>query len=273
MGLTDWIRGKQNETRRGRRLLFIGHSHLTALELGHRAIQTRTPEDLGDTEVRFANLREDAYKLSGFRHGAPETLPSALKSLLADYRPDRIVLVLQGNEHNVLALVEHPQPFDFELPSEPGIAVDESRALLTHAAVEATLYLNLQSSVQPIMAAILALAKAPVAHLETPPPLDSEHIRTHPGVFREKLTEMPVAPLALRYKMWRVRTRQLHRICGELGVAVIPMPANALDESGMMLKPALHNPDPTHGNVGYGVLAMRAVLKFDREHTAAGINP
>jgi len=273
MGLTGWLLGKQDKPHTGRRLLFVGHSHLTALELGLRAIQARTPEDLGDTEVRFANLREDAYKLSGFRHGAPETLPSALKSLLTDFKPDRIVLVLQGNEHNVLALVEHPQPFDFQLPGEPDLPLDESRTLLTHAAVEATLFHSLQSSVQPIMAAILALAKAPVTALETPPPLAGDHIRAHPGVFREKLAERPVAPLTLRYKMWRVRTRQLHRLCAALGVAVIPVPANVFDESGLMLKPALHNPDPTHGNAGYGVLALRTVLRFDREQSAAGNTP
>ncbi len=270
MGLKDFFRSEKPATAPGaRRLLLVGHSHLVALELGLQALKDSAPDALAGVEIRTANLREEAYQLKGFRPGVAASLPAALRDLVKAFRPDRIILVLQGNEHNVLSLIEHPRPFDFILPDAPELPLDETRELLTYDAVAAVFRDMMRPSVHNLIDTFRALNAAPLAHIETPPPMPEQHVRNHPGVFRAKLQECGVAPLPMRYKMWRARTAQLHEICAQLGTAVIPLPADVL-AADLSLKAEMRAADASHGNAAYGALAVRSIIAFDRQQLAAG---
>jgi hypothetical protein len=170
---------------------------------------------------------------------------------------DAMVTVLGGNEHNILGLVRHPRPFDFVLPEQEDLPLDEGAEILPYQLVVETV--RRQIKVYKLLRVLRDLHNGPMVEVESPPPVPSaDHIHAYPKTFADEINNRGVASRFLRYKLWRVRSVLVREFCETIGVEFLRVPSEALDAEGMLL-PEGWNADPTHGNAWYGSCILRAL--------------
>ncbi len=159
-----------------------------------------------------------------------------------------------GSVHSVMAMVEHPRPFDFVLPSSPDLPMVAGAEVIPFAAVRSAMAALLHEYLQ-IMRLVRSTAMAEVFHLEAPPPLeDGERVLADvPWMFFPDLTR-EVAPASLRHKCWRLHSELVAAFCAEHDIRMIPAPAQAMDDRGY-LRPDLYL-DAMHVNASYGALVL-----------------
>jgi PhoPQ-activated pathogenicity-related protein len=101
-------------------------------------------------------------------------------------------------------------------------------------------------------------ARAPVIHLESPPPVPGAHVVVFPGNFRDVIAQRGVAPDLLRYKLWRLNSLQYRDFCAASGIEYVPIPPEFQDANGMLAQ-AAWNEDPTHANPAYGASVLSRI--------------
>ena len=159
-----------------------------------------------------------------------------------------------GSVHSVMAMVQHPRPFDFVLPSRPDLPMIEGAEVVPFAGIRRAMAASVEEFLQ-IMRLVCGQATGPIFHLEPPPPLeDGERVLEDvPWGFFPDLTR-EVAPASLRYKCWRLHSELVGAFCAEHDIELIPAPPEAMDSHGY-LKPA-HYLDAMHVNASYGALVL-----------------
>lgn len=222
----------------------IGHSHARALEGGAArggvVLDAMNFWDTGDPWLREGDtirLRPDLAERVG--------------------RGRRVLSAIGGSAHTVLGTVEHPRPFDFVLPADPELAVDEAREIVPAAAVRAKLA-EIAAPYFATLPALLAAASGPVLQLEPPPPVaDEARIAAHvpwnmyPGQPRK------IAPKWLRYKLWLLHGEVIRATCERLGIGYMPAPQAARDAEGFLA--AQYDLDGAHANAAYGALVLETL--------------
>lgn len=164
-----------------------------------------------------------------------------------------VVLSLWGNWYNTLALVEHPEPFDFIYPSFDE-DVDETRRIIPFTQIRRTFNNNIRHQLR-MLDDLRPMTERRMVLLETPPPIEDEaHIREFPGPFKDALTQ-GVTPAKIRRKLWKLQSDIYRDVCRERGIDFLPFPQEAMSERGFMA-PAYCFPDPTHANAKYGTLVL-----------------
>ena len=253
--------------------LILGHSHLAALQMAH----ARRLDAGGGHAAALA----PAFLYIGRAKDTPPQaapppgeLPPAALAALAGFAGQAVVSCIGGNDHAVFGLLNHPRPFDFVLAGAPDLPLAAGAEILPARLVRATLRARMGVSVQ-LLTALRHRVPGALIHLEPPPPVPSaDHIRAHPGVFAGKMAEHGIAPASLRYKLWRLHSAILSDLCRDLGVTLLPVPADTQDADGMLAADAW-NPDPTHANAWYGARVLRDLAAHltraqgerDRGHT------
>jgi hypothetical protein len=173
----------------------------------------------------------------------------------------RLVLsMIGGSAHTVLGMVEHPRPFDFVLPSDPDLPVDETRDLVPAEAVRAKLT-EISTKFLDKVPIIIKAAKGTVIHIEPPPPLaDAELIAPLvPWVLFPGQPRL-IAPKWLRYKLWRMHSEVIAATCARLGIDYMRAPEEAKDDEGFLLP--CYDQDGAHANAAYGALVLEAVRRI-----------
>lgn len=234
-------------------VLAIGHSHLKALEKAYHARKGRNGTE--ELNLRFVQLRQDLFKppIAG------EKLHPAILAAIQERPWAAVICMIGGNLHNVLGLLNHPTKFDFVLAEAPDLPLQPDADVLPYGLVRRQFAARLAPQLK-IMSEIRAATASPVFHMESPPPIPSEtHIRTYPGIFKDRIDAQGVAPAALRHKLWRINSDLYREICAAEGIEFIPAPAEMMDERGMLVEKAW-NADPTHGNEIYGECLVRQIL-------------
>ena len=273
------------------RIICIGNSHIGAVALGGlEAWRAGHPYrfDLfagrlghaGYTPVVGTDGRLNPQIIADIRQarGGLETQRMHLIGKGTD-AADRDVLVslVGGNAHNLLALVEPAAPFDFVLSEAPGLPMEPGYAELPEAEVAAILDQAVQREIAPIMGALRRSVGGEIWHLESPPPIRSnDHVAAHLED-RFKASDARVSPAALRYKLWRLHSAAVRRICDDLGIRFVPHPAESVDAEGF-LKETFVPANATHAAPSYGglVLAQMDRMLADSAPAAAtteGDNP
>jgi hypothetical protein len=222
----------------------IGHSHALALErgaeLGGYPLDTMNFWQTGDPWLRA----DGAIRLN--------------PDLAMRVRRGRTVLsVIGGSAHTVLGMVEHPRPFDFVLPADPDLPVDERREIVPAEAVRARL-LDIAEPYFETLPALLAAATAPVIQIQPPPPVADER-RIAPHVPWSLFPGQPqaIAPKWLRYKLWRLHGELIAAACAKLDIAFLPAPEAAQDGEGFLDE--AYDEDGAHANAAYGALVLDQV--------------
>lgn len=164
-----------------------------------------------------------------------------------------VALSLWGNWYNTLALVEHPEPFDFIYPSFDE-DVDEARRIIPFTQIRRTFNNNIRHQLR-MLDDLRPMTERKMVLLEIPPPIEDEaHIREFPGPFKEALTE-GITPARVRRKLWRLQSEIYRDVCRERGIDFLPFPQEAMSDSGF-IAPDYCFKDPTHANARYGALVL-----------------
>jgi hypothetical protein len=216
----------------------IGHSHVTALELSQ------------DPDLDCINFwTEKAPWVAG---GEWAKLRDELAGRVASGK--RVLTMFGGASHTVLGMVEHPTPFDFVLPSQPHLPLDETRRILPVEAVRAKLH-EMEGHILDGLASVTSVATGPVTHVGPPPPVADDALIA-PFVPWPLFVGQPqlVAPKWVRYKIWRLFNDVLAEGCAQRGVAYQPAPQAAADSEGFLR--TAYNRDGAHANGAYGALVL-----------------
>ncbi len=202
-------------------------------------------------------------------------LPQGLKnrlgmvspSLLSRFKPDVAVSMIGGNAHNILGLIEHPEPFDFEEPSVPTLF--EDRRIVPRAQIRATLMLSMTAMLAKIRLLKQYYGK-PTMHVASPPPIaDEAHIARHLGSFAESAGLEPrFTPAPIRMKLYRMHNAIVKETCEAEGIHFVDAIPAALDADGFLAAP-FRKSDPTHANARYGALVLEEIRKFADGHLPA----
>jgi hypothetical protein len=234
------------------RYLAIGNSHTLAL----MAAWANSPSTA--IELDFVRLHTaatpDPKTVQLVQGGA---LNPRLVQQINAFGPSRLLLLLDGNTHNIFGLVQHPEPFDFVLAEQPDLPLVKGAKIIPAGAVRAELEARLYGGGMSLLRK--TFATMPMTQVESPPPIPSEaHIRQHPGIFAEAIARRGVAPATLRYKLWRLHSSIVKDMCARSHVGFLPGPLATQDAQGMM-RQECWNPDPTHGNARYGAQVIAQI--------------
>lgn len=161
---------------------------------------------------------------------------------------ERYFSMIGGNAHNVLGLLRHPHPFDFVLPSAPGLPLDPAAEVLTYGYLAAALERMISIDLEAMK---MLRAKAWFAHLESPPPIgDDAHIQEHLDPYFRGQPSPVIAPKGLRYKLWRLNSEIIATFCAANDIGFVAAPETTIDDG--FLAPRFYALNATHANKAYG---------------------
>lgn len=244
-------------------LIFIGHSHLSSIvsALAPRDGETYDPED-GCEYFIFNTMQHGAnFQFSVPAENGGYVLNPELVRLIDERVPPTyqrvLVSMFGGNAHNALTLLEHPTPFDFILPEQPGCPRISGTELVPYGVIS-RFVLNLA---EPYMLNLATLRNAfpdPVIHIESPPPLgDDDYVLENlEGYFRDQTEDPKPAPRWLRYKLWRLHSVLIKEHAEAHGVEFLPAPPEAIDEEGFLMR-SDYGSDSTHAGPSYGLRILK----------------
>jgi hypothetical protein len=242
-------------------ILALGHSHLAALRRGYNRCQRSSQPPFS---FSFMRLNDEMFQPNtAFADGVEklnEAIPSAFEALLTRDNPDVVVSCIRGNEANCIGLLNHPQRFDFYLPSRPDLPTDETAEILPVDLV-GDLILHRLRHLQLYLSALAPLSGGRLIHLQSPPPIgDNAYIASYPSQFGEKAKKFGVSPKFFRLKLWLLTGEVLAQLCRDVGVILHPAPQPVRDAEGFLAK-KFWNEDPNHGNAQYGKVILQNIAR------------
>lgn len=166
---------------------------------------------------------------------------------------------IHGEEHIHLALRERPDPFDFELPDRPDLALLPGRQVLPLAVAERMVEYQLARTRAILMAVRAAQADLRVVNVVCPP--TNRTVHWDPGPGGERSDTMALTPLSVRLKVYLLYAQLLRRATTGWGIDSLAPPAGTVSDDGYLRDEFAA--DSVHGNKRYGeqvVQQMNALL-------------
>jgi hypothetical protein len=229
-----------------RRVLVIGHSHAAAI---HSASVVAP----GRIEAHTILIRGDAAPMLVSKGAA---LNPRLRQRIVRRRAstDLVALAIGGQVHNVLGLVELPEPIDLVVPELSAMPAKPGRRVIPLGLIEETIRAKLKAAFIA-MGKICTLLPVPAVHICSPPPVArDDYFKERSNIFSEKISLHGVAPASVRYKLWWVHSRLVREFCDRSGIAYLPPPKESLDTEGYLAEGFAV--DATHANAAYGRLVL-----------------
>ncbi|TDW16549.1 hypothetical protein EV128_1341 [Rhizobium azibense] len=172
-----------------------------------------------------------------------------------------VVFALWGNWYNTIAIVEHPEPFDFIYPGVDE-TVDAGRRIIPFAQMKRIVNNNVRYRLEMVKT-LAPLTNSKILMMEPPPPIEDEnHILKFPGAFSEAVT-VGVTPAPIRRKLWKLQSQVYSDLSEETGMEFFPFLPEAMSPSGY-LAPEYCYRDPTHANAKYGEMVVSELEKIHR---------
>ena len=246
------------------KILLIGHSHTQCF------IDAYGAEMRGVLELDAIRLHRD--KIVGGEPDFADYIAGQVKKLEVAHAGglntyDAVVLLLGGNTHNVLGLVEMSPPFDFVLSSQPSLPVSARARLLPEAVIKGVLLQRIETMFLG-MNVIRQMFGGAMYCLESPPPIgDDDYVRRYLDEHFRKDFEnnRDVVSAQLRYKLWKVSSAIYSERSRQLGISYVECPESVLVD-GMYLRPEGYPLNATHGNAWYGGKVLENFLDiFSKE--------
>ena len=254
------------------KILGLGHSHIVAIAKGCYELQNRGVKFRGAPVVsRFLYLfdPEVAPTLApGERETEPQLNPR-LTEILAQERPDLVLLSIGGNEHIALSVLRQHGRVDFILGEQPDLALDEGATMLTEAAIRETLRERMSETCD-ILVALRRATAAPLVCIEPPPPLPDAQILAYPKEFFRRVADPDrLSPEIFRYKMWRVQSGIYRDLCAAHDIAFASVDGRFIAPPGVLARDAW-GADATHANTLFGEAMVEQAIRLMEARTAAG---
>ena len=181
---------------------------------------------------------------------------------------DACFFAFAGNMHNVLGVVNHPVPFDFDLDAECSAGYEarigtlaKDREIIPFQQMKQAMQARIAQNLTSRLKAMAAAAKVPCFVLQAPPPLGSEdHMRAHPSKFKQEMDARGISPPNIRLKLWLLQSRCIQETASECGATVVPVPPDSVREDGLLREDYSSEKDPTHGNTRYGAAVLAQIM-------------
>lgn len=258
-GVLGMLRWKIAQGRKPRVIIF-GDSHTEAVR---RAFYFKDRSSLyGDIEI---------YRIRKIKSGKVigdiplERFSKKIKALNED---DWVISLVGGNQYAMISTLRPCPDVYLVDPSEPSdqksVACYGPATIIPRRAMKSYLASGIGNLDGAVLARIRASTRARVVHILPPPPKqDNEFIRrSHDTVFAPAgcIGIDPSEP-QFRLKCWQLQRECLEELCGEIGIEVLPPPADTVDDGGF-LKPFYYGKDVTHANRRYGDRLLREIARF-----------
>lgn len=240
-----------------KQILVLGHSHASCIRKACNQLQVDS-----SNKLIFFNLREMDKAPEECQH-APANYQQILQKLDINGSPDRVVLSLFGNIHNILGMLRDPDLL-------PENAADQ-RLAKYFSVIGDRVTAKVLEQLRPWLQRFLPDIRCPVALLIPPPPLEDEaHIRAHPGRLFTKLLQHSIFnPPEVRMQFWRVQTGVYKEVAREFGLDCIDVPEQVQVGNGM-LPVHFAGSDPVHANEHYGSLVLQQIIDWTNQGEADG---
>jgi len=228
-------------------IVLVGHSHVSCIAAAERACNSQ--------EIHVVELGKLNYR--------GKTLAQIMDLIVADCpttRPIAIGVCLGGNEHNLLGIVENPQPFAVgDATNGTAPRNGENRHFIPHNLLKD--HLKDRTDFVLMRAIFAAFGRAKPFCLNPPPPInDWKHIQANPGKFAEKLHLGPT-PDSLKMRLFDIQSEVFEDFAKSEGAAFIRPGRNLLNAKGFLAQ-MCYDKDPTHGNVEYGKAMAQSIKSF-----------
>ena len=209
---------------------------------------------------KVAQITEDA---NGQRQvAAVEGYLNVLRSIQAEQAGNVLVSFINGNEHSILSLVQHAQPFDFYEPEHPNAELIPDTQVIAYSTIYKQLEIALNGTLACLAMARIQLPNMRIQHVMPPPPVESqEEIRRTPEIFEAQISQYGLTPISLRVKYHRLACRILQEKLAPFGIDVIRPPSQAISASGGIKDEYAYA--TTHANQKYGALVLEQILVIE----------
>lgn len=252
-------KGIDQESRSARTTVFVlGDSHTNAIKAAAETSAIELPFDLKVINVRELRPQAGVNALVDTASGE-STLHPVLKRLISPVGPTLFLSSFGGNTHNVFGLINHPEPFDFILPSDPGLPLQSDATLVPYDVLKDAIMPFALASLTEISALRNTYAGY-VGHLESPPPNgDDAYVRKFlDPYFKDKAKDQGIASRHLRFKLWRMHSEIVLEHCKSHNVDFLPVPDDSRDQDGFLV-PQGYSISATHANPWYGSLVIAQI--------------
>lgn len=248
-------------------LVFVGHSHITALERAYRADE-HVRQLLEPWNIAFVNVREAirGHLVEPGPAGDLQVNPE-LMEILSDHLGrsglTAFVSVLGGPVLAHHALVIHPEPYDFDI-GDPELALDADVRVL-HRDILADVIRAHSDDNFRFFDLFAKMTTNAIFHLDVPPPIgDQSYIAQHLGIHFPTLPAARISTPRFRYKWWRLHGNVFMQKCESLGIQFVEVPPAARTPEGYLSEQAWGN-DCIHANAWYGsqMLKMLKIALFN----------
>lgn len=274
-----------------KKILFIGNSHLIALidaakrhDAANHAVASDVrqesdfawrstafrrydfnltpPIDESRARLRFILLGGAAPALFQVNASGQLALAKAFVDELDDGaarlggRPEQVVSYLNGNEHSIFAMVEHPVPFDFHLDASdlPCMAGDAPRQVIPLSVMRRELVARAKPTILYCQVLKKMFPASDVVHVMPPPPIaDEAQLRSNPEIFAQHFARFGLALPALRLKVYMLYVQVLTEALADVGVRALTAPDEA-QADGFLREPFWM--EATHANHRFGELVL-----------------
>lgn len=170
-----------------------------------------------------------------------------------------LVSLLNGHDHSVLSLIQHPSRYDFVLPTHPDLPIDPAAQMLPYR----TIARQVREQVAPTVEALALLRalwpEARIYHVLPPPPAaSSEHILSQKEAIVSECLKHGVSSRYLRLKYYLECRAQLTAALDAMKIGTVTAPTDTLDSQGFLATEYCW--DATHGSPAYGHRQFAALV-------------
>lgn len=243
------------------RAIIIGDSHI-------HAIQSAITENLSTPDAIYFQ----AWRLKGTKFGKPigdVTVAKLLDEIKNLRNNDALVLALRGNTYNVVGLMNHPKPFDLEIPGFPNIPEELVEERIPYSVVFAYFLKKITQEYGKLTIDIVGNCQSARKYLlaAPAPKFDNAHIIAGAETYFKDagITDIGVAHPFLRLKLWEIQQRVLRMYCETYSITFLSNPDNTRDEAGF-LKKFYYAKDATHANARYGAEVLQQMAEIMTRH-------
>jgi len=181
---------------------------------------------------------------------------SLLLSLESDQDNSCLFSFTYGNEHSVLSMVQHPEPYDFCLPWRADFPMEPDCQPIPYEVVRRQMELALSSTIGSLVMARIKLPRMRLGHVLPPPPVASnEQILRSPEIFRDQFAQYGITPISIRVKYYLLFIEVLRLALDPYRVELLESPKQATNESGALKDEYAFA--ATHANEAYGNLVAQ----------------
>lgn len=216
-----------------------GMSHVASLSRGWDDIKSQYP----NAKISFHDLRKSSTQTAPKSTGlsrAEENLKT-FQCSVASYRigiegANTVIFSLQGNQHNVVGLVE----------------IDTMEAAID------LLDQRVAGDLNKWLSALLPHSPNQSFILLPPPPIEHlQHLIANRGApFKQRVSQYGLRNAADRRSLWQYQCNIIRRVAVSREIPVIDLPSSVFSDTGL-LHPACCGDELTHGNTEFGRRVMQ----------------